>query len=486
MKYYRYIWIILLALICVNCKKDEEVQLTFLTIKSTDIVPSYYSSDICLNVSTNATITDLILEYARDASFKEYKQEKMAQTGKTGNQYQVTLSNLSDSTKYYIRCRATNKYSSYTPDYSNSFFTKTKTTPVVGAVTFSNISYTTATCQGVVTDNGGQTITSRGVCYATTPDPTISNKKVTGINQKDTFTCNLNNLTENTTYYVRAYITYNKGTVYGEVGTFTTGTYSAPTVTTTAVSNITQTTATCGGNVTNDGGQTVTARGVCYSTTSNPTISNSKVASGTGMGSFTCNLTGLKDGTKYYVRAYATNSKGTTYGSQVIFTTTASPTITYTASAKLTETTDADNSGLHTNAFNVSIASHTFFSNGTGTIIFNGTVTSIGDHAFDGCSGLTSVTIPNSVTSIGFEAFDYCSGLTSVTIPNSVTSIGSMAFWGCTGLTSITCRASTPPTCGSSVFHNVRTSIPVYVPSSAISKYKAATGWKDFTNFKSL
>ena len=65
-------------------------------------------------------------------------------------------------------------------------------------------------------------------------------------------------------------------------------------------------------------------------------------------------------------------------------------------------------------------------------------VTSIGDYAFDWCSGLTSVTIPNSVTSIGDYAFYYCSGLTSVTIPNSVTSIGRGAFDSCRGLTSIT------------------------------------------------
>ena len=65
-------------------------------------------------------------------------------------------------------------------------------------------------------------------------------------------------------------------------------------------------------------------------------------------------------------------------------------------------------------------------------------VTSIGYGAFNGCSGLTSVTIPNSVTSIGESAFDYCSGLTSVTIPNSVTSIGKCAFYYCSGLTSVT------------------------------------------------
>ena len=79
------------------------------------------------------------------------------------------------------------------------------------------------------------------------------------------------------------------------------------------------------------------------------------------------------------------------------------------------------------------------------------TVTSIGKSAFDDCSGLTSVTIPNSVTSIGDKAFNYCTGLTSVTIPNSVTSIGNSAFWGCSGLTSVTIPNSVT-SIGGSVF----------------------------------
>ena len=111
--------------------------------------------------------------------------------------------------------------------------------------------------------------------------------------------------------------------------------------------------------------------------------------------------------------------------------------ILYEASAKLTETTSTYYPGLHYNAFNENIQSHTF-SNGKGVIKFDGNVTCIGYSAFDGCTSLTSITIPNSVTSIGGDAFYGCSGLTSITIPNSVTSIGSSAFYGCSGLTSIT------------------------------------------------
>ncbi|NTV45450.1 MAG: hypothetical protein HGB11_02765 [Chlorobiales bacterium] len=98
-------------------------------------------------------------------------------------------------------------------------------------------------------------------------------------------------------------------------------TSGVPTVTTTAASNISQTTATSGGNVTSDGGATVTTRGICWSTSATPTIADSKTTDGSGTGSFTSSLTGLTANTHYYIRAYATNSNGTGYGSAVSCTT---------------------------------------------------------------------------------------------------------------------------------------------------------------------
>jgi len=93
------------------------------------------------------------------------------------------------------------------------------------------------------------------------------------------------------------------------------------TLTTVEVSNITDTTATSGGNITDDGGSTITARGVCYSTSPNPTIADFTTSDGTGTGTFTSNLTGLSPNTTYYVRAYATNAVGTAYGNEISFST---------------------------------------------------------------------------------------------------------------------------------------------------------------------
>jgi len=106
-----------------------------------------------------------------------------------------------------------------------------------------------------------------------------------------------------------------------DMGAFETGVVAStvPSVTTTDITNITATTATSGGNVYADGGESVTARGVCWSTSQNPTILNSKTTNGSGTGSYISYLISLTDGLTYYVRAYATNSVGTGYGNQRSF-----------------------------------------------------------------------------------------------------------------------------------------------------------------------
>ena len=106
-----------------------------------------------------------------------------------------------------------------------------------------------------------------------------------------------------------------------------------PTVTTNQVTNIGETTATGHGDVTADGGAAVTERGVCWSTSHTPTTSGSHASSGTGTGTFSINMTGLTPNTTYYVRAYAKNTAGTSYGDEVSFTTLELPSYTITISA---------------------------------------------------------------------------------------------------------------------------------------------------------
>ena len=96
---------------------------------------------------------------------------------------------------------------------------------------------------------------------------------------------------------------------------------SLPTLITSSISNIATTSGNSGGNITTDGGTSVTSRGVCWSTSASPTIANNKTTDGSGIGIFSSNITGLTIGTTYHVRAYATNTSGTTYGNEQVFTT---------------------------------------------------------------------------------------------------------------------------------------------------------------------
>ena len=204
---------------------------------------------------------------------------------------------------------------------------------------------TTAYSGGNVTSDGGKTITARGVCYATTSNPTTANSKTTDSGTIGSWTSGSMILDPGTTYYFCSYATNSAGTGYGVQVTYTPGITIPTLATTVSASSISSNSASSGGNVTSDGCGTVIARGICWATTPNPTTANSIVACGTGTGYFTGNLTGLSSGTTYYVCSYATNSAGTGYGGQISFTTLAIPTLTSTSAVTGVTCTSATSGG---------------------------------------------------------------------------------------------------------------------------------------------
>ena len=258
--------------------------------------------------------------------------------GTVSGSFTSYVTGLTPNTTYYMRAYATNsKGTSY--GEQRSFTTLSLTTPTVTTSAVTNISQYAATFGGNVTLDGGLSVTSRGICWSTSQNPTTSDEHTTNGTGTGSFSSNVTGLTPNTTYYVRAYAVNSKGTSYGEQKTFTTLNLTTPTVTTNSVTGITQTTATCGGNVTANGGLDVTSRGICWSTSQNPTTSNEHTTNGAGTGSFTSNITGLTPNTTYYVRAYAVNSKGTSYGEQKSFTSlpvVTTPTVTVNSVSDIT------------------------------------------------------------------------------------------------------------------------------------------------------
>lgn len=194
--------------------------------------------------------------------------------------------------------------------------------------------------------NPSTSINSIGICYNTSPNPAFSKALISNnvnFNSTGIFQGMITGLLSGTTYYVRGYLRDNNGIAYGNEVSFTTASIVPilPTIVTTTVTAITPTTAVSGGDITNDGGAPVTTRGICFSTATNPTTANSVIAGGSGIGSFSSSLTGLSATTTYYIRAFAINSVGTAYGSQVSFTTTGYviPTLTTTVASSITKTT---------------------------------------------------------------------------------------------------------------------------------------------------
>jgi len=184
-----------------------------------------------------------------------------------------------------------------------------------------NVTLKSAFILGKVEDVPYAPTIERGFIYANNPDIGgygITIKLDTNIT---TFKSHLTKLTPNKTYYYNAYAKNKYGTAYGELKNFTTGDYILPTLTTDSLGNITLTSVKLYGNITDDGETPILKRGFCISTNPTPTTTDSTFNAGEGMGAFNLVVIKLKAGTKYNVRAFATNIMGTSYGKELTFST---------------------------------------------------------------------------------------------------------------------------------------------------------------------
>ena len=314
-------FIILAAMLAfVGCgKKAEDVNVELVTVenevKTIGSTQAYFECEFeYLN-----EITKALLVYCED------DQLKYAQTSKlelVNGKWITQMNYLEKSTKYYYRYEFYNGYNLMWTEIFNFTTTDQQDKPTVETVEATNITMTTATVEGNVTNDGGSPVTERGICYSIYENPTLSDSvrlAGTGIGR---FYCEMSNLTNATTYYIRAFATNSEGTSFGDVITIRTVEHPMlATVTTDEVSDITINTAVCGGNVLNDGFAEVTERGICYATHEEPTVFDYKVVGGEGLGLFQCRMSGLEMLTTYYVRAYAKNSEGYAYGNEVTFVT---------------------------------------------------------------------------------------------------------------------------------------------------------------------
>ena len=311
------------ALLSIGCTPEEEEQgtkaqlPTVTTIEASSVLSSAIVTGGNITADGGAEVTERGVCYSETPGAVVEGSKVAAATAGKGA-FEVTLEGLEFGTTYYYRAYAINEAGvAYGEEMS-----ATTVQPVLATVTtaeVTNAAGESAVCGGNITNDGNSPISARGVVWAETENPTVEGSKTTDGTGKGEFTSTMTGLTVGKTYYVRAYATNDAGTAYGEQKTFATVEPKLPVVVTNDIVDYTTTGAMCGGNVTDAGGVEVTAKGVCWSTTPEPTVGDAKTEDGTGAGEFESELTGCEQHKVYYVRAYATNSVGTSYGEQKTF-----------------------------------------------------------------------------------------------------------------------------------------------------------------------
>lgn len=286
---------------------------TITTNSITITVPKFESggspithTGVCWSTSQNPTIANTFVEY----------------TNGTELGYTMIISELTSGTNYYFRAYAVNNIGI---TYSNEILATT----IAGAPTIITLDPTFTAennpeLKGEISSTNGATLIEMGVCWSFNPNPTINNYTAiytpvgVGAYSKEI----TEGLLEGQLYYTKAYVKSIVNTIatvtYGEQKLLTTVIKTAPTVTNLAAQSIAMESAVVTANVTSGAG--VTERGFCWDTAFQPTIDDNRFIYGSGLGLMSTQLS-LNSGTKYYVRAYAINSAGTTYSTEVIFTT---------------------------------------------------------------------------------------------------------------------------------------------------------------------
>ena len=308
---------LILLIFTLGCKKDPpKVIPSVSTTSVTDITSATATAGGTVTLDGGAPITarGVCWNTTQNPTISDFKTNDGTGIGT----FVSSITGLTPGATYYVRAYATNSVgTAYGAQITlkTTAFIPTVTTSAISAITSIN-----ATSGGNITNDGGAPVTVRGVCWSTSENPnTLCSKTTDGLGT-GSFTSSITGLTRNTSYYIRAYATNSVGTGYGyQLRLDTPG--DLATITTSAVTEIKATTAVSGGYISNDGGAIVTFRGVCWNTNLNPTIENSHIDNGWQTGSFSCFITGLIPETTYYIRAYATNSAGTAYGSNISFKT---------------------------------------------------------------------------------------------------------------------------------------------------------------------
>lgn len=302
--------VLLLYLIMYSCDQEEKVFPPHVDTASVDEITNT-SARIGGRISDNggAEITERGVYWSTSGKPEISGTKRQIGSG-TGIYYDV-LSGLSSGTKYYVTAYAVN--CSGTSYGSETFFTTQISLPSITTSPVTEYTSTTALLGGNITDDGGFEINQRGIFWGTEPDPVLTGTKIIMGKGAGEFSQVLTGLTRTFTYYFVAFATNIKGTSYGDEISFSTEPEMA-TVITAPVADIDGYSAKIGGTVSSDGGSEVTERGLFWGQMPDPVTAGVKLIIGNGTGAFSTVLSALNPAETYYIKAYAVNSKGTSYG----------------------------------------------------------------------------------------------------------------------------------------------------------------------------
>jgi len=240
--------------------------------------------------------------------------------GSGAGSFTSNVTGLLSETNYYLRAYAIYDSEVYYGGQGSFFTLNSASPPDISTGAVNNITSHSAESGGEVVSNDGFMISSRGVCWSISQNPTVYDSHTVDGSGTGSFTSSITGLLPETTYYLRAYAIYDSETFYGDQVSFLTlNPITIPSVSTAEIINITSHSAESGGSDISDGGSAINSKGVCWSVNQYPTISNYYTSDGSGSESFNSVISGLSPKTKYYVRAYASNTLGVAYGEQFSF-----------------------------------------------------------------------------------------------------------------------------------------------------------------------
>lgn len=270
--------------------------------------------------ANNVTVKSCGFCWSTENTIPDIDKDSKYEMSTKAESFATVLTGLSFGKTYYFRAFAVNEKDEVYYGAVMSFVTTDIQLPSVTTSAATDITETSARVSGSITSDGNGTVSAKGFCWSTTnASPTVSDSKHEVSGEGTSFATVLTGLAPGQRYHVRFYAVNEKGTAYGAVHTFTTVKTYLPTLSATTVSDVTASSATVTSAVTSDGGAEITEQGFCYATVSMPTTADNVIKT-TG-GNMTVTITGLAEETRFYVRSYAVNKNGTSYGEVTSFVT---------------------------------------------------------------------------------------------------------------------------------------------------------------------